>query len=155
MWSACFQVLPFLHSIDRNEYCDKLIYYPPLLLLWYLFYFSEGLAELHAIGVVHGDIKPGNVLLSGDNPAKIRLSDFGLSQWRAAGLGHTLGQSSLHMTAHFRGTSIYAPPEMLRRFIEDSESDEEDTAKSSRLACGKVHFFLRLHYLLFFSYVGF
>ena len=103
------------------------------------FILLEGLAELHAIGVVHGDIKPGNVLLSGDNPAKIRLSDFGLSQWRAAGLGHTLGQSSLYMTAHFRGTSIYAPPEMLRRFLEDSESDEEDTAKSSRLACGKVH----------------
>ena len=43
--------------------------------------------------MVHGDIKPGNVLLSGDNPAKIRLSDFGLSQWRAEGLGQTLGQS--------------------------------------------------------------
>ena len=88
--------------------------------------------------MVHGDIKPGNVLLSGDNPAKIRLSDFGLSQWRAAGLGHTLGQSSLQMTAHFKGTSIYAPPEMLRRFLEDSESDEEDAAKSSRFACGKA-----------------
>ena len=76
--------------------------------------------------MVHGDIKPANILLSGDSPAKVRLADFGLSEWRTAGLGRTVGRSSLQMTGHFRGTSIYAAPEMLQRFLDDSDSDEED-----------------------------
>jgi serine/threonine protein kinase len=41
-----------------------------------------GLAFLHSHGVIHGDLKPENVLL--DHEDNARLSDFGLSQSRAA-----------------------------------------------------------------------
>ncbi|OII61870.1 serine/threonine-protein kinase [Streptomyces sp. CC77] len=37
----------------------------------------EGLAQLHSMGWVHGDLKPGNVLVTRDGSA--RLSDFGLA----------------------------------------------------------------------------
>jgi serine/threonine protein kinase len=33
---------------------------------------AEGLAELHALGVVHGDIKPENVLLSDSAGSQVR-----------------------------------------------------------------------------------
>jgi serine/threonine protein kinase len=48
---------------------------------------AEGLAAIHAAGVVHRDLKPSNVLLAQDGP---RVIDFGIS--RAAGQ-YTLTQS--------------------------------------------------------------
>jgi serine/threonine protein kinase len=56
---------------------------------------------LHANGIVHGDIKPANILLSDDEPSKVRLIDFGLSR----PLGEPLSR--------WVGTPAYAPPEQL------------------------------------------
>ena len=40
---------------------------------------AEGLGTVHAAGVVHGNLHPGNVLLAADGP---RVADFGI--WQAA-----------------------------------------------------------------------
>ncbi|MEU6235167.1 serine/threonine-protein kinase, partial [Kitasatospora sp. NPDC047058] len=50
---------------------------------------AAGLAHMHRAGWVHGDLKPGNILLMPDGTAK--LADFGL-------------------TAELEGTHAYAPP---------------------------------------------
>jgi Protein kinase domain len=42
---------------------------------------AEGLVAVHAAGVVHGNLHPGNVLLAADGP---RVADFGISQAAAA-----------------------------------------------------------------------
>ncbi len=61
---------------------------------------AEGLAALHAAGLVHRDLKPSNVLLADDGP---RLIDFGIS--RAA------DTTSLTQTGHVMGTPEYMSPE--------------------------------------------
>lgn len=68
------------------------------------FYFRQvvaGLAFLHSNGVVHGDIKPENILLAGDSCVKI--ADFGQSQFMEQ------GDDTLHRTL---GTPAYLSPEI-------------------------------------------
>jgi serine/threonine protein kinase len=61
---------------------------------------AEGLAAIHAAGVVHRDLKPANVLLADDGP---RVIDFGIS--RAA------GGSVLTLTGGVVGSPPFMSPE--------------------------------------------
>lgn len=95
---------------------------------------ARALAELHTATVIHGDIKPENVLLSTPdttaNPAavsEIRLADFGLAHIQD---NSSATASAIRETANFRGTPLYAAPEMLV----NPYSDEVDgkLARASR-----------------------
>ncbi|WP_405824688.1 serine/threonine protein kinase [Streptomyces sp. NBC_01390] len=59
----------------------------------------EGLAHLHELGWVHGDLKPDNVLLMADG--SVRLADFGLS----------VELTGTHAYVPPLGTLDYLPPE--------------------------------------------
>ena len=72
----------------------------------------SSVAELHAVGVTHGDLKPANFLLLNSHSLAIRIADFGMSDDKQA-LDGTLGQSALHRTGGTKGTPIYCAPEML------------------------------------------
>jgi serine/threonine-protein kinase len=74
---------------------------------------AAGLAAAHARGVVHRDIKPGNVLLAGPRFAKI--TDFGLARMEDA------GQST--RTAGVAGTPAYMSPEQAQGLPTDHRSD--------------------------------
>ncbi len=62
---------------------------------------AEGLADAHAAGVIHRDVKPSNILIDGAGTAK--LADFGIS--RAADLTRMTRASGL------MGTPAYLAPE--------------------------------------------
>jgi len=66
------------------------------------------LAAAHAIGIVHRDVTPGNILLDPDDGA--RLTDFGI----ALGGADTNGEPALTATGQLVGTLRYLAPEQLR-----------------------------------------
>lgn len=77
----------------------------PLQALGYVHQAAQGLAYLHANGVLHRDVKPANLLLTADGAVKV--SDFGLA--RVAQAGATITQRG-----HAVGTPEYIAPEVVR-----------------------------------------
>ena len=74
---------------------------------------AEGLAKAHAQGVIHRDIKPGNLILTEDG---VKILDFGLAKLAAESLRLTLEGTTI-------GTVAYMSPEQARGDEADPRSD--------------------------------
>lgn len=75
---------------------------------------AAGLAAAHAQGLVHRDIKPGNILLEAPS-GNVKLTDFGLA--RAA------EDAKLTQTGFVAGTPLYMAPEQAKNEPIDGRSD--------------------------------
>ena len=64
---------------------------------------ADGLAAAHAAGLVHRDIKPGNLLLA--PPDQVKITDFGIA--------YAAGSAPITRTGMMVGTPAYVAPERL------------------------------------------
>ncbi|KDR79461.1 hypothetical protein GALMADRAFT_1241402 [Galerina marginata CBS 339.88] len=74
---------------------------------------SLGMIFLHNQRIIHGDLKPANVLM--DSAHHARITDFGLSKIKSALTTQTVGDISEAILPKSPGTKVFMAPERLRR----------------------------------------
>jgi eukaryotic-like serine/threonine-protein kinase len=73
----------------------------------------DGMAAAHAAGVVHRDLKPGNVLL--DHEKRVKVIDFGLAK--------ATFMAGMTATGLIIGTPEYMAPEQVKGLPQDARTD--------------------------------
>jgi uncharacterized RDD family membrane protein YckC len=92
----------------------------------------DGLAEAHALGVIHRDVKPSNCFVMPDG--RVKIGDFGLAKSLQRDM-------SITRTGSFIGTPLFASPEQIKGEAIDFRTDVYSVAATLYyLLTGKAPF---------------
>lgn len=97
-----FVVTRYVPGLPLHRYLDEEGPMDEADLRWFAGLLARAMHDCHAVGVLHRDIKPGNVLMEGRSPV---LIDFGLAK--------VAEDSRLTQTGWLMGTPGYLAPEIL------------------------------------------
>ena len=111
-----------MEFVDGPSLADILVVDPidPVRALDVIAQAAEGLAAAHKAGVIHRDIKPGNILISREG--RVKVTDFGIA--------HAAGQVPVTSPGLVMGTTQYMAPERI--------AGSQGTAASDLYALGIV-----------------
>ncbi|NKX56348.1 serine/threonine protein kinase [Arthrobacter sp. E918] len=119
-WSGqLYIVMRYVRGTDLKAELDSRGRLPLAEVLRILSDTAAALDAAHAAGLVHRDVKPGNILLSDDRAdghRHVYLTDFGLTKRATSATGVTTA-------GHFLGTLDYVAPEQIRGEDVDGRAD--------------------------------
>jgi hypothetical protein len=94
-----------MEYVDGPSLADLLLASPlaPVAALDVIAQAADGLSAAHRAGLVHRDVKPGNILIGQEG--RVKVSDFGIA--------HAVGQAPVTDPALVMGTSQYLAPERI------------------------------------------
>ena len=117
-----FIVMEFLEGKTLAEVVAQTGRVPLHRAVEYVIDACEGLAEAHARGIVHQDVKPGNLFLvtGDDGRPSVKVLDFGIATMRTK---EQAAQDSKSSAPRSQGTPAYLSPEQLRGHEVDHRAD--------------------------------
>jgi serine/threonine-protein kinase len=106
--------------VPGTDAAELLAVYPrglkPALCLQIATEVADALDHAHGRGLLHRDVKPGNIMLTEATPHRVMLTDFGIAR-------PTADFSGLASTGAVVGTTAYSAPEQLRGVAIDRRAD--------------------------------
>ncbi|WP_413464515.1 protein kinase domain-containing protein [Corynebacterium sp. 22KM0430] len=109
----CFIVMEYVRGESLADLLSREGSLPEAMALDVMEQAAHGLAAIHALGMVHRDIKPGNLMVTQEG--KVKITDFGIAKAAAA--------VPLTRTGMVVGTAQYVSPEQAQGQEVGSTSD--------------------------------
>ncbi len=109
MYRTFFIIMEYLAGVPLEHVLEKMPRLPLPMVLDILLQVCAGLAYAHEQGLVHRDVKPGNIFVQPDD--RVKIVDFGL----ACPTGSEAGL--------FEGTILYMSPEQIEGEFVDERTD--------------------------------
>jgi len=99
-------VMDYVDGVDLSRIIQKVGSLPVDIALLIVLQIAKALEYAHGEGVVHRDIKPGNIMISREG--KVKLTDFGIARVRSS------VKEELTLPGAFLGTPAYMSPEQIQ-----------------------------------------
>ncbi len=117
-----YMVLEFIDGQDLDTILEHEDHLSVEQTLEILIQVSDGLAHAHEMGVLHRDMKPGNIMLrrTGGRVSVVKVLDFGLAKLTVP---ESQNQIALTWTGQVCGSPPYMSPEQVRGKQVDERSD--------------------------------
>jgi hypothetical protein len=108
-----YYAMEFLRGLNLHDLVSAYGPQPEGRVIHILTQVCDSLAEAHAVGLIHRDIKPGNIFLCdrGGIPDCVKVLDFGLVREYRGGNGDPLNAAGSRV---IEGTPWFTPPEAIR-----------------------------------------
>ncbi len=106
-----FLVMEYIAGKTLEHHLDPSVLTPQRACAWAAD-LAGALAVAHRAGILHGDVKPGNILVTPEN--KVKLGDFGIARYA----------SQVSGSGRLMGTPAYLAPEQIQGQPQDSRSDQ-------------------------------
>lgn len=117
-------VLEYLQGSTLEDWIDLRGSLPTNIAIPIFIQICDALEHAHRLGIIHQDLKPGNVVIVGkDNELQVKLVDFGIA--RFLGWASTAAQSLTPADGSNKivGTPLYMSPEHVHAGTTDNRSD--------------------------------
>jgi len=106
-----FLVMEYVAGKTLEHHLDPSVLTPQRACAWAAD-LASALAVAHRAGILHGDVKPGNVLVTREG--KVKLGDFGIARYA----------SQVSGSGRLMGTPAYLAPEQIQGQPQDARSDQ-------------------------------
>jgi serine/threonine protein kinase len=114
-------VMRYVSGTDMRQMIKKRGRILPATALFLVSQAARALDAAHRMGLVHRDVKPGNLLVERGadeaDPDHVYLADFGITK-------HAMSRSGLTSTGQFLGTIDYVAPEQIRGSHVSGQADQ-------------------------------